>query len=118
MVKNFSLLLALRYLNPIRTSVSVITLISLAGVAIGVMVLIVVLSVMDGFEDLIKTRVLGRAPHITSYVQAWDFDRLNPDGSEVSIEQQWREHMEDLKKQRLNLKDKLFRMIQDHESSH
>ena len=40
--KNFSLLLALRYLNPLRTHVSVITLISLAGVAIGVMVLIVV----------------------------------------------------------------------------
>lgn len=98
MVKNFSLLLALRYLNPIRTHVSVITLISLAGVAIGVMVLIVVLSVMDGFEDLIKTRVLGRAPHLTSYVQAWDYG-VNPDGTEITIEDQWRAHMAELKKQ-------------------
>jgi len=89
-------MLALRYLNPIRTHVSVITLISLAGVAIGVMVLIVVLSVMDGFEDLIKTRVLGRAPHITSYAQGWYNPEL-PNGEEYSIEQQWRDHMKELK---------------------
>jgi len=98
MVKNFSLLLALRYLNPIRTHVSVITLISLAGVAIGVMVLIVVLSVMDGFENLIKNRVLGRAPHITSYAKQWDFDP-NEEGKSLSIEEQWRAHLAELKKQ-------------------
>ena len=88
-------MLALRYLNPIRTHVSVITLISLAGVAIGVMVLVVVLSVMDGFENLIKERVLGRAPHITSYVQSWYNPEL-PDGGEYPIEDQWRDHMEKL----------------------
>lgn len=112
MVKNFSLLLALRYLNPIRTHVSVITLISLAGVAIGVMVLIVVLSVMDGFEGLIKERVLGRAPHITSYVQAWDFGKVNADGSELSIEQQWREHMDELKKQPCVIN--AYPLVEDH----
>ena len=62
--KNFSLLLALRYLNPLRTHVSVITLISLAGVAIGVMVLVVVLSVFGGFEQLLKDRVLSYTPHM------------------------------------------------------
>jgi len=96
MVKNFSFLLALRYLNPIRTHVSVITLISLAGVSIGVMVLIVVMSVMDGFEDLIKTRVLGRAPHIVSQVQAWDYG-VKSDGTELTIEDQWQDHMAKLK---------------------
>ena len=111
MVKNFSLLLALRYLNPIRTHVSVITLISLAGVAIGVMVLIVVLSVMDGFEDLIKTRVLGRAPHITSYVKAWDYE-VNPDGTQVTIEDQWRAHMEELKKQ--PCVENAYPLVEDH----
>jgi len=111
MVKNFSLLLALRYLNPIRTHVSVITLISLAGVAIGVMVLIVVLSVMDGFEDLIKTRVLGRAPHITSYVQAWDYG-MNPDGTEITIEDQWRAHMAELKKQ--PCVENAYPLVEDH----
>ena len=90
MSKNFSLLLALRYLNPLRTHVSVITLISLAGVSIGVMVLIVVMSVMDGFEDMVKDRVLGRAPHIVSYrVEAWDDD--------ANSEAEWRGHMKDLK---------------------
>ncbi len=90
MSKNFSLLLALRYLNPIRTHVSVITLISLAGVSIGVMVLIVVLSVMDGFEDMVKSRVLGRSPHIVSdRVINWETD--NP-------EQEWRDHVAEIKK--------------------
>lgn len=88
MTKNFSLLLALRYLNPIRTHVSVITLISLAGVSIGVMVLIVVLSVMDGFEDMVKSRVLGRSPHIVSdRVEMWQTD--NP-------EQEWRDFVAEL----------------------
>lgn len=111
MVKNFSLLLALRYLNPIRTNVSVITLISLAGVAIGVMVLIVVLSVMDGFEDLIKTRVLGRAPHITSYVQAWDYG-VKADGTELTVEDQWRGHLEELKKQ--PCVENAYPLVEDH----
>ena len=111
MVKNFSFLLALRYLNPIRTHVSVITLISLAGVAIGVMVLIVVLSVMDGFEDLIKKRVLGRAPHITSYVQVWD-SGVKADGTELTIEDQWRGHMADLKG--LASVENAYPLVEDH----
>lgn len=94
--KNFSLLLALRYLNPIRTHVSVITLISLIGVALGVMVLIVVSSVMDGFEDLVKKRVLGESPHITLYRKAaWDFPRK--DGESLSPEEQWRGLIESVK---------------------
>ncbi|HQI80883.1 MAG TPA: lipoprotein-releasing ABC transporter permease subunit [Deltaproteobacteria bacterium] len=37
---------------------------SVAGIAIGVMALIVVLSVMNGFEDDIKTKLLGTQSHI------------------------------------------------------
>lgn len=62
--KSFSLTLACRYLNPRRTHVSAITLISLMGVAVGVLVLMVVLAVMGGFEREIKTRILGFTPHI------------------------------------------------------
>lgn len=62
--KPFSLTLACRYLNPRRTHFSAITLISLLGVAVGVLVLIVVLAVMGGFEREIKTRILGFTPHI------------------------------------------------------
>lgn len=90
-MKNFSLLLALRYLNPLRTHVSVITLISLIGVSLGVMVLIVVLSVMAGFEDVVKSRVLGQSPHITVY-------RTNPWEAEPNIEAQWRPEIARLKK--------------------
>ncbi|HOS96472.1 MAG TPA: ABC transporter permease, partial [Deltaproteobacteria bacterium] len=36
----------------------------MAGIAIGVMALIVVLSVMNGFEDDIKTKLLGTQSHI------------------------------------------------------
>jgi len=91
MFKKFSTLLALRYLNPVRTNVSVITLISLAGVALGVMVLIVVSSVMDGFEDLIKSRVLGRAPHIV-------LDRDHATFQYETAQQEWRDQVEALKR--------------------
>ena len=46
MINNFSIYLALRYLRPKRTFVSVITVISVLGVTLGVGVLIVVISVM------------------------------------------------------------------------
>lgn len=63
-MKSFSWTLALRYLNPLRAFVSVITLLSLLGVAFGVMVLIVVLSVHAGFERNLKEMLLGFAPHL------------------------------------------------------
>ena len=86
--KNFSLLLALRYLNPLRTHVSVITLISLAGVAIGVMVLIVVLSVFGGFEQLVKDRVLSYTPHINiERIASWPDAEEFPD---YNAEAEWR----------------------------
>lgn len=63
-MQSFSLTLALRYLNPKRTYFSLITLVCLLGVAVGVMVLIVVLAVMAGFEREVKSRLLGFSPHI------------------------------------------------------
>lgn len=61
--RNLSLMLAVRYLNPLRTMFSVITLICLGGVALGVMVLIVVLSVMEGMQKEIEDRALAFTPH-------------------------------------------------------
>ena len=61
---NFSRLLAGRYLNPARSHVSAITLISLVGVMLGVAVLIVVLSIHAGFEREVKKLLLGFAPHV------------------------------------------------------
>ena len=61
--RNLSLMLAVRCLNPLRTMFSVITFICLGGVALGVMVLIVVLSVMEGLQREMESRVLAFAPH-------------------------------------------------------
>ncbi len=61
--RNLSLMLAVRYLNPLRTLFSVITLICLLGVSLGVMVLIVVLSVMGGLQKEMETRGLAFMPH-------------------------------------------------------
>ena len=60
----FELLLALRYLRPKRTFVSIITLISVAGVMLGVAVLIIVISVMSGFDRDLKEKVFGFNAHL------------------------------------------------------
>lgn len=61
----FELFLALRYLRPKRTFVSVITLISILGVALGVAVLIIVISVMSGFDHDLRDKILGFQAHVT-----------------------------------------------------
>ncbi len=61
----FELLLAFRYLRPRRTFVSIVTLISVVGVSLGVAVLIVVISVMSGFDHDLREKILGFSPHIT-----------------------------------------------------
>jgi lipoprotein-releasing system permease protein len=60
----FELLLALRYLRPKRTFVSTITLISIIGVMLGVAVLIIVISVMAGFDQELRSRILGFNAHL------------------------------------------------------
>jgi lipoprotein-releasing system permease protein len=55
----FELLLALRYLRPRRSFVSIITVISIIGVALGVAVLIIVISVMSGFGHDLREKILG-----------------------------------------------------------
>jgi lipoprotein-releasing system permease protein len=61
----FELFLALRYLRPKRTFVSIITLISILGVALGVAVLIIVISVMSGFDHDLREKILGFTAHLT-----------------------------------------------------
>lgn len=55
----FELLLALRYLRPRRSFISIITVISVLGVALGVAVLIIVISVMTGFGHDLREQILG-----------------------------------------------------------
>ena len=60
----FELLLALRYLRPKRSFVSIITLISIMGVMLGVAVLIIVISVMSGFDAELREKVFGFTAHL------------------------------------------------------
>lgn len=60
----FEIMLALRYLRPKRTFVSVITLISIIGVTVGVAVLIIVISVMAGFDHQLREKLLGFSAHL------------------------------------------------------
>ncbi|MBN2709198.1 MAG: ABC transporter permease [Calditrichaceae bacterium] len=63
---SFELFVAKRYLKAKRKTgfISIITYISIGGVAIGVMALIVALSVMNGFEQEVRSRLLGADAHI------------------------------------------------------
>jgi len=62
----FELFVSLRYLLAKRrqTFISLITFISIAGVAVGVMALIVVLAVMNGFQEDLRKRILGVTSHV------------------------------------------------------
>jgi lipoprotein-releasing system permease protein len=60
------LLLALRYLGAVRRTrgVSFISLVSVAGLVLGVTALVTVLSVMNGFDRELRERILGIVPHV------------------------------------------------------
>lgn len=63
---NYETSVGLRYLRSKRKEafISFTTWISVAGIAIGVMALIVVIAVMTGFQDEIRARILGINPHV------------------------------------------------------
>jgi len=66
---NFSSFAALRFLRTHRehSSLSWITSLSIAGIAIGVATMIVVLSVINGFESELRNRFLAANAHVLMY---------------------------------------------------
>ena len=60
----FTLFLTLKYLKPKRGFVSVVNVIGVVGVMLGVAVLIIVISVMSGFDDMWRDKILSFQPHI------------------------------------------------------
>jgi lipoprotein-releasing system permease protein len=62
----YELLIGLRYTRAKRRNhfISFISMTSMAGIALGIMALIVVLSVMNGFQAELRTRILGVAAHM------------------------------------------------------
>ena len=84
----FETFLAIRYLKAKRKQafISLITVISVIGVMMGVMALIVVLSVMNGFREDLMGKILGVNSHLVvlSYEGAFlDYDRIARDTSAV-----------------------------------
>ena len=67
MFKPISLYIGLRYIRAKRRNhfISFISLTSLMGIALGVMALITVLSVMNGFEKEVRERILDMISHLT-----------------------------------------------------
>ena len=60
----FEFFLALRYLRPKRTFVSIITIISILGVMLGVAVLMIVIAVMSGFDREWRDKILSVDAHL------------------------------------------------------
>jgi lipoprotein-releasing system permease protein len=75
----YELFIGLRYLKAKRKStfISIITVISTAGVALGVMALIIVLAVMTGFEEDLKEKILGTNAHIVILKSSGDIADYN-----------------------------------------
>lgn len=73
---SFSAFLGLRYLRSKKANafLSLITFLSIAGVAVGVATLIVILSVMDGFEGALKSRLAQGEFHVLATRAGVDTD--------------------------------------------
>ena len=61
----FAFFLALKYIKPRRSVASAITVVSILGVALGVAAVVVVRSVMTGFGDEWREKILGFKPHVS-----------------------------------------------------
>ncbi|HEX6005788.1 MAG TPA: lipoprotein-releasing ABC transporter permease subunit [Burkholderiales bacterium] len=65
-MRSYEFFIGLRYTRAKQRTrfISFISIISIVGMALGMMVLITVLSVMNGFQREIRTRILGVASHV------------------------------------------------------
>jgi lipoprotein-releasing system permease protein len=94
MPSNASIFLALRYLRPKRSLVSIITLISVLGVMLGVGVLVVVMSVFQGWQVEFKKLLLGFEPHVLLLQEP----RLDGDASrDAAPRSNWRDLLQSLR---------------------
>jgi len=88
MFRAFEAFVGLRYLRAKRRNhfISFISLTSIVGVALGIMVMITVLSVMNGFKQELTSRILGMASHATVVARGGDIQEWQP------LEQQVQKH--------------------------
>ncbi|HYF36703.1 MAG TPA: FtsX-like permease family protein [Prosthecobacter sp.] len=90
MASKVSVFLALRYLKPRRSFVSVITLISILGIMLGVGVLVVVMAIFKGFQTEFRNLLLGFEPHLV-LVQHVPRPGEIPPGFEAPPQSNWRD---------------------------
>ena len=66
MISKIERIIAFRYLKPKKKEgfLKVISIFSFTGIALGVAILIIVMSVMDGFRAELINKILGFNPHI------------------------------------------------------
>ncbi len=80
MFRPLPVFIGMRYTRAKRRNhfISFISLTSMVGLALGVLVMILVLSVMNGFDRELRTRILGMVPHatISSYQPIDDWQAL------------------------------------------
>jgi lipoprotein-releasing system permease protein len=81
----FELFLGIRYLKAKRKQafISIITVISIVGVMVGVMALIVVLSVMNGFRADLMSKILGVNSHLLILSYGGGFDNHEETAADV-----------------------------------
>ena len=84
---NYRLFIARRYLHSRQhiPLVSIISAISMAGVAMGVAALIVVLSVMNGFYDVVRDLMVSVDPHVR--IVSTTEEKLSQDEATEIVEQ-------------------------------
>lgn len=82
---NFHLNIALHYLKPKNNSfISLLSFISIAGITIGVMALIVVISVMSGFDHALENKVIGIESQIIVLSYGGSVDNYSKKIKEIS----------------------------------
>ena len=66
MISKIERIIALRYLRPRKKEgfLKIISIFSFTGIALGVAILIIVMSVMSGFRTELMNKILGFNPHI------------------------------------------------------
>lgn len=97
----FELLLGLRYIRAKKRNsfISFISVSSMVGIALGVLALITVMSIMNGFQQELRDRILGMAPHINvlsheDSIKDWEYfytslkEHPNIVGAAPNIEEQ------------------------------
>jgi lipoprotein-releasing system permease protein len=80
-------LIALRYAKNKRSSgvINFITLFTVLGITIGIAALILVVSVMDGFEAELKSRILGTVPHVSIHKEDMALEKTKQLAAELNL---------------------------------